>query len=255
MTGATPTPVPTAPEDYAIHGQGIRVTYRPYTSKVPLLGKVLSSSGPEVHALDGVDITVPVGTSIGILGRNGAGKSTLLRVLAGTLMPDAGRVEVRGRISTLLSLGSGFNGDLTGRRNVWLGCLATGLSREETADLVEPILEFSGIGEAADRPLNTYSSGMVARLAFAIGTTMSPDILLIDEILSVGDESFRDKSHRAMRDLVDRAGNLVIASHRLKIFRELCEQIVWIDRGKVIEVGDPKTVIKEYRKHIKAGIV
>jgi ABC-type polysaccharide/polyol phosphate transport system ATPase subunit len=202
-----------------------------------------------------VDLAVPVGTSLGILGRNGAGKSTLLRVIAGTLQPDAGSVSVEGRISTLLALGNGFNGDLSGRRNVWLGCLATGLTREETEELVEPILEFSGIAHAADRPLNTYSSGMVARLAFAIGTSMRPDILLIDEILAVGDESFRDKSREAMKDLVAKSGTLVIASHRLKIFRELCQEIIWIDQGKVMEVGPPGPVIKAYREFIRAGVV
>ena len=241
--------------EYAIQAEGIRVTYRPFTAKVPLLGKILSQSGPEVHALDGVDLKVRKGESVGILGRNGAGKSTLLRVVAGTLEPDAGTVQVEGRISTLLALGSGFNGDLTGRRNIWLGCLATGLTRDETEDLVEPILEFSGIGEAADRPLNTYSSGMVARLAFSIGTSLSPDILLIDEVLAVGDEEFRDKSRVAMQALVEDAGNLVIASHRLKIFRELCREVVWIDQGRVMEVGPPGEVIRAYRKAIKAGIV
>ena len=241
--------------DLAINAEGIRVTYRPFTSKVPLFGKVLTRSGPEVHALAGVDLQVRKGESIGILGRNGAGKSTLLRVLAGTLKPDAGLVEVKGRVSTLLALGSGFNGDLTGRRNVYLGCLATGLTRGETDELVEPIIEFAGIGQAIDRPLNTYSSGMVARLAFAIGTSLRPDILLIDEVLAVGDEEFRDKSHRAMRSLVEEAGNLVIASHRLKIFRELCREIVWIDSGRVMEVGEPKPVIKAYRDAIRAGIV
>jgi len=241
--------------DYAIEADNVRVTYRPFTSKVPLLGKILSSGSPEVHALAGVGFKVPVGTSIGVLGRNGAGKSTLLRVIAGTLKPDEGKVVVKGRISTLLALGSGFNGDLTGRRNVWLGCLATGLTRAETAELVEPILEFSGIGNAADRPLNTYSSGMVARLAFAIGTSMRPDILLIDEILSVGDEAFREKSRLAMKAMVERTGNLVIASHRLKIFRELCEELIWIEQGRVMEIGPPQEVIKAYRKFIKAGIV
>ena len=242
-------------DDFAIKAEGIRVSYRPFTSKIPLLGKMVSSSGPVVHALDGVDLEAPIGASIGILGRNGAGKSTLLRVIAGTLKPDAGTVEVRGRISTLLALGNGFNGDLSGRRNVWLGCLATGLSRQETEDLVEPILEFSGIAHAADRPLNTYSSGMVARLAFAIGTSINPDILLIDEILAVGDESFRDKSRRAMRSLVEESGNLVIASHRLKIFRELCQEVIWIDQGRVMDVGAPGKMIKAYRRFINAGVV
>ncbi len=240
---------------YAIEAEGIRVTYRPFTSKVPLFGKLLSGSGLEVHALDGVDLKVLKGESLGIIGRNGAGKSTLLKVLAGTLKPDAGTVQVHGQISTLLALGSGFNADLTGRRNIWLGCLAAGLTRAETAELIEPILEFSELDAAIDRPLRTYSSGMMARLAFAIGTSLRPDILIIDEVLAVGDESFRAKSRAVMRDLVERAGNLIIASHQLKIFHELCRQVVWIDRGRVMEVGKPGPVIKAYRTAVKAGIL
>jgi ABC-type polysaccharide/polyol phosphate transport system ATPase subunit len=237
----------------AIDARGIRVTYRPYTSRVPVLGRVLSGSGREVHALDGVDLTAMRGESVGILGKNGAGKSTLLRVVAGTLAPDEGTVEVNGTISTLLALGSGLNGDLTGRRNIHLGCLASGLTRARTEELVEPIIEFSEIGDAIDRPLNTYSSGMVARLAFSIGVTLDPDILLIDEVLAVGDLSFRDKSWAAMRAMVDGAGTLVIVSHRLRVLKELCTEVMWLDRGKVIEVGEPKPVIKSYTQAIRKG--
>jgi ABC-type polysaccharide/polyol phosphate transport system ATPase subunit len=240
---------------YAIEADGIWVTYYPYTSKIPLLGSLLSRGGTEVNALAGVDLKVAQGESIGIIGRNGAGKSTLLRVLAGTLMPDAGTVRVQGSVSTLLALGSGFNADLTGRRNIWLGCLAAGLSREEAAALFDPILEFSELGTAVDRPLSTYSSGMVARLAFAIGTSLRPDILIIDEVLSVGDESFREKSRGAMRDLVERAGNLIIASHQLKVFDDLCQRVVWIDRGRVMDAGEPREVIKAYRTAVRAGRV
>ena len=241
--------------EYAIEAEGIRVTYRPFNSKVPLLGKLLSGSGLEIHALDGVDLKVLKGESLGIIGRNGAGKSTLLKVLAGTLKPDAGTVQVHGQISTLLALGSGFNADLTGHRNIWLGCLAAGLTRGETAELIEPILEFSDLGDAIDRPLRTYSSGMMARLAFAIGTSLRPDILIIDEVLAVGDESFREKSRTVMADLVARAGNLIIASHQLKVFHELCRQVVWIERGRVVEIGEPGEVIKAYRTAVKAGTV
>lgn len=239
--------------DVAIDVQGVRVTYRPYTSRVPVVGRVLSRSGQPVHALDGVDLKALRGESIGILGKNGAGKSTLLRVVAGTLLPDAGKVEVNGRVSTLLALGSGFNADLTGRRNIYLGCLASGLSRARTEELVDPIIEFSEIGDAIDRPLNTYSSGMVARLAFSIGVTLDPDILLIDEVLSVGDLSFRDKSWAAMRAMVDGAGTLVIVSHRLRVLKQLCTAVIWLDRGKVMEVGEPQAVIKHYSKAIRQG--
>lgn len=241
--------------DVAVNAEGIRVTYRPYTSRLPVLGRVLSRAGKEVHALDGVDLKVFRGESIGILGKNGAGKSTLLRVVAGTLVPDEGKVEVSGTISTLLALGSGFNADLTGRRNVYLGCLASGLSRARTEELVEPIIEFSEIGDAIDRPLNTYSSGMVARLAFSIGVTLDPDILLIDEVLAVGDLSFRDKSWAAMRAMVDGAGTLVIVSHRLRVLKELCSSAMWLDRGRVMEVGEPKLVIKHYTKAIRQGMI
>ncbi len=237
----------------AILAEGITVTYRPYTSRVPLLRKVMSRDGPVVHALDGVGFRAERGGSIGILGKNGAGKSTLLKVLAGTLVPDSGTVEVHGRVSTLLALGSGFNGELSGRRNIMLGCLAAGLSKVETVDLVEPIIEFSELGEAIERRLNTYSSGMVARLAFAIGVSMRPDILMIDEVLSVGDESFRDKSQDAMKQLVDRAGALVLVSHRLRVIRELCTEAVWLHKGRVEKIGTPESVIKAYKQAVRAG--
>jgi ABC-type polysaccharide/polyol phosphate transport system ATPase subunit len=241
--------------DLAIHAEGVTVSYRPYTSRVPILGRVMSRSGPVVHALNGVDLEARRGESIGILGKNGAGKSTLLRVLAGTLLPDEGSVEVNGRISTLLALGSGFNGDLSGRRNIVLGCLATGLSRDETSELVEPIVEFSELGEAIERPLNTYSSGMVARLAFSIGVSMRPDILMIDEVLAVGDESFRDKSREAMERLVTRAGTLVLVSHRLRVIREVCSRGVWLHQGQVQKTGDPDEVIGAYKRAVRAGKV
>lgn len=239
----------------AVLAEGITVTYRPYTSRVPLLGKLTSGDGPVVHALKDVGFRAERGGSIGILGKNGAGKSTLLKVLAGTLIPDAGRVEVNGRVSTLLALGSGFNGDLSGRRNIVLGCLAAGLSRVETDGLVDPIIEFSELEEAIDRPLNTYSSGMVARLAFAIGVSMRPDILMIDEVLSVGDESFRDKSARAMQALVDRAGALVLVSHRLRVIRDLCVEAVWLHKGQVLKTGTPDKVIQAYKRAVRAGKV
>jgi ABC-type polysaccharide/polyol phosphate transport system ATPase subunit len=222
---------------------------------VPVLGRVLSRAGKEVHALDGVDLRARQGESVGILGKNGAGKSTLLRVVAGTLLPDAGEVTVHGRVSTLLALGSGFNSDLTGRRNIMLGCLASGLTRARTEELVDPIIEFAGIGEAIYRPLNTYSSGMVARLAFSIGVTLDPDILLIDEVLAVGDLSFRDKAWAAMQGMVEGAGTLVIVSHRLRVLKELCTSVMWLDSGRVMEVGEPQAVIKHYTKAIRRGTI
>lgn len=239
--------------EVALRAEGITVSYRPYTSRIPIFGRVTSRSGPVVHALKGVSFEARRGESIGILGKNGAGKSTLLRVLAGTLLPDEGSVEVNGRISTLLALGSGFNGDLSGRRNIVLGCLAAGLSRAETNELVDPIIEFAELGDAIERPLNTYSSGMVARLAFSIGVSMRPDILMIDEVLSVGDESFRDKSREAMERLVERAGTLVLVSHRLRVIREVCRKAIWLHRGEIQQVGDPDAVIRAYRRPGRPG--
>ena len=201
----------------------------------------------DVVALDAVSFKVRSGEAFGIIGRNGAGKSTLMRVLGRTLAPDGGQLSVRGETSTLLQLGVGFNPDLSGAKNIHLGCLAAGLTRSETAELYEDIVSYSELGDAIDRPLRTYSRGMQSRLGFSIGKHLNPDILLLDEVLAVGDEAFREKSLKAMYELLDRSGTIVLVSHGLKVVQRFCDRVMWIDEGKKQKIGAAKEVVNLYR--------
>ncbi len=229
--------------------------FRPYAERRPTLHRqglrVLRRAATPVVALDGVSLTVVRGQALGIIGANGAGKSTLLRVLAGTLPPDEGSVEVHGaQPPTLLSLGMGFNRKLSGRRNVYLGGMASGFSKDQVEAMFDDIVEYSELGEAIERPMGTYSSGMFARLAFAIAMRQEPDILLLDEVMSVGDEAFKRKSSETMSTLLGKAGAVVMASHGLGRLQEFCDTFAWLERGKLMAVGPPREVTDMYRRHI-----
>jgi ABC-type polysaccharide/polyol phosphate transport system ATPase subunit len=236
----------------AISVQGVTVRFRPYIDRKPTLRRTLARrrqrQTTEVVALDNVSFEVPRGEAFGIVGRNGAGKSTLLRVLAGTLRPDGGKAVLNGRASTLLQLGVGFNPELSGRRNVYLGALAGGLRKVEVDALYDRIVEYAELDEAIDRPLRTYSSGMFSRLAFSVGIHLEPEILLLDEILSVGDEAFRVKSMQAMQDLLDRAGTIVYVSHALPALQKFCSRAMWLDQGKIRSIGPAEDVVYQYRE-------
>lgn len=234
----------------ALVATDIHVAYRPYADRVPTarrsIGRLRHRETREVIALDGASCVIEKGEAVAIVGRNGAGKSTLLRVLAGTLEPDRGTVEVYGEPPTLLQLGVGFNGKLSGRHNVYLGGLALGHSRTEMDAMIPQIEAFAEIGEAIDRPVNTYSSGMRSRLAFAIAMTLEPETLLLDEILAVGDAAFKERSMGALQDLVDRAGTVVMVTHSLSQARRFCDSAIWLDAGRVKMVGPADDVISEY---------
>src|SRR4051812_26884176 len=204
----------------------------------------------EIEALKEVSFEVKHGTVLGVVGANGAGKSTLVRTVAGILPPTEGRVEVRGRVSTLLALGVGFNRDLSGRENVVLGGLAAGLTREQLAAKYEEIVEFAELGEFMELPMRTYSSGMYGRLAFSVAVNMDPDILLIDEALSVGDARFRRKSFEKMRELCGQARTIVLVSHAMGSISELCDQAIWMHRGELRKSGEPDAVIDAYTQFL-----
>jgi ABC-type polysaccharide/polyol phosphate transport system ATPase subunit len=204
-----------------------------------------------VVALDHISFSVARGEAFGIIGPNGAGKSTLLRCIAGTLRPNSGRVVVRGRTSTLLQLGVGFNPELSGSRNVYLGGLAGGLRKREIDGLFDEIVEYAELGDAIDRPVKTYSSGMFSRLAFSVGMHLDPEILLLDEVLAVGDESFREKSMQAMQDLLDRAGTIVFVSHSLESVERFCDRVVWLERGRIRMEGAAEEVVEAYRQSVR----
>ena len=193
----------------------------------------------EIEAVKQVSFDVPHGTVLGIVGANGAGKSTLVRTIAGILPPSKGRVEIHGRVSTLLALGVGFNKKLSGRDNVRLGGLAAGLKREQLAEKYDDIVAFAELEDFMDMPMRTYSSGMYGRLAFAVAVMMEPDILLIDEALSVGDARFRRKCARKMRELCSEDRTVVLVSHALGTIQELADQAIWMDHGELRMWDEP----------------
>lgn len=205
----------------------------------------------EVKAVRDVSFEVPRGTVLGIIGANGAGKSTLVRAMAGILPPTRGRIEVHGRVSTLLALGVGFDRKLTGRQNVLLGGLAAGLSREQLAAKYEEIVAFAELEEFMDMPMRTYSAGMYGRLAFSVAVNMEPDILLIDEALSVGDAHFKRKSFDKMRELCEEAHTIVLVSHGMNAMRQLADEVLWLDKGQIRAYGDPREVIREYKRFMR----
>jgi ABC-type polysaccharide/polyol phosphate transport system ATPase subunit len=243
----------------AVTVEHVSVTYRATYDAKPTLTKTVMRLGRgermvrEIEALRDVSFEVPRGGVLGIIGVNGAGKSTLMRAIAGILPPTRGRIEVRGRVSTLLALGVGFNRELSGRENVVLGGLAAGLRKEQVAAKYEEIAEFAELGDFMDLPMRTYSSGMYGRLAFSVAVNMDPDILLVDEALSVGDAKFKRKSLDKMRELCSRAGTIVIVSHALGTVRDLCDEVVWMNKGQLMTQGPAEEVVDEYSRYLELG--
>jgi lipopolysaccharide transport system ATP-binding protein len=198
------------------------------------------------EALKNVSFEVMPGESLAVVGNNGAGKSTLLGLVAGLAQADKGSVEVNGRISALLELGSGFHPDQTGRENVSLNAALLGISRRRTAECFESILDFSGIGDFIDEPLRTYSSGMVMRLAFAVAVSVNPDILLIDEVLAVGDAAFQTKCFAKILEFREAGKSLICVSHAHGMIPELCDRAIWLDHGEAVMTGEVGSVLGAY---------
>ena len=239
--------------------EDVSVTYKTSLDKRPTLKSTITRLGRrervvrEVEAVKHVSFHVPRGSVLGIIGANGAGKSTLVRTIAGILPPTAGKVEVFGRVSTLLALGVGFNKDLTGRDNVRLGGLAAGLDRARLAEKYEDIVEFAELGDFMDMPMRTYSSGMYGRLAFSVAVNMEPDILIVDEALSVGDARFRRKSANKMKELCSQHRTVVLVSHALQTVRDLCDHAIWMDHGVMQMWDDPDPVVDAYTEFLEVG--
>lgn len=200
----------------------------------------------DFYALKNISFTVRRGEGTGIIGRNGSGKSTLLQLIAGTLTPSSGSVSVNGRVSALLELGSGFNPEFTGRENVFLQGSIYGLSRGQMQQKFEEIAAFADIGDFIEQPVKTYSSGMMVRLAFAVGLAVEPDILIVDEALSVGDVFFQQKCFKKLHHLLERGVTLLFVSHDMEAVRNLCEQVVLLDHGKMNFLGSPDETVSRY---------
>lgn len=211
-----------------------------------LLGGKKVARYREIEAVRGVSFEVPAGSVYGVIGHNGAGKSTLFRTIAGILAPSEGRVVVNGRVTPLLSLGVGFNSELTGRENILLGGLATGLHPDEIMDHYDEVVAFAELGDAIGYPMKTYSSGMFARLGFAVASHLDPDILLIDEALSAGDARFKKRCSDKLVDLCGHDCTVMIISHGLQLVSMLAERCVWLEHGQVRKEGPAEDVVDAY---------
>lgn len=203
-------------------------------------------------ALDDVTFEVPQGEVFAIIGPNGAGKSSLLKVLAGVLPPTSGRVVVRGLVSPLIELGGGMNHDMTGRENVVMFGTLLGREPDEMRQRVQPIAEWAELTDFLDHPVRNFSTGMSSRLAFAIATDVEPGVLLVDEVLSVGDEKFRRKSTNRIKTLMDGGATVVLVSHNLGTVRRMADRVMWLDRGRIKVIGDPEEVVDAYEASVGA---
>ncbi|MFC0592288.1 ABC transporter ATP-binding protein [Ottowia pentelensis] len=232
---------------------GVGKEYRLYDSPRARLKSLLT--GRALHrshwALRDVSLQLERGQCLGVVGHNGAGKSTLLKLITGTVRPTQGRIERRGRVTAILELGAGFHPDFTGRQNLYFGGSLIGIEHAQMAALEAQVLAFADIGEAIDRPVKTYSSGMVVRLAFALVTAVEPDLLIIDEALAVGDQRFQKKCIERIQTFREHGCTILFCSHSPYHVRQLCDAALWLDHGRVMELGPTEAVIGAYEMHTR----
>lgn len=239
----------------AIEVKGITKKFRIYLDK----GHTLKEKAlfrkrrkyEERNVLDGISFEVKKGEAVGLIGHNGCGKSTTLKLLTKIMYPDSGTIEMRGRVSSLLELGAGFHPDMSGRENIYINAAIFGLSKKEIDGRLEDIIDFSELEEFIDNPVRTYSSGMYMRLAFSVAINVDADILLIDEILAVGDIGFQEKCFNRLKEIKARGTTIVIVSHSLGQIELICDRSIWIDNGIVRESGDPKKVHQYYLEYME----
>jgi len=239
----------------AVVCRGVSKAYRMYDKPMHRLLELVLP-GKKLHkeflALRNVYLDIPHGSTVGIIGENGAGKSTLLKLLTGISRPTAGEVVVHGRVSSLLELGAGFHPEFSGRDNIHLNCSILGMSDAEIAERFPKIVEFSELGDFIERPVKTYSSGMYVRLGFAVAASVDPDILMIDEALSVGDEHFKGKCINRLNEFREQGKTTIFVSHDMGAVKSMCQHVVLLDKGEVLEQGTPEKVADEYLKRAKA---
>lgn len=237
----------------AIRVKNLCINYKPY--KTISLQKSLfhkTESVEVVHAISDLSFCVEKGQILGVIGKNGSGKSTLLKAVGGIFQPDSGEIDIMGQNVSLLSIGVGFIPENTGRENILLSGLLLGFSQKQIEEKMDYIIEFSELGQFIDLPVRTYSSGMYSKLAFAITASLETDIILVDEVLSVGDESFQKKSYKKMQKLIsDKNRTVMIVSHNMNFLIKLCNLVLWINDGKFMDMGAPKEMAAAYRKYME----
>ena len=238
--------------ELAINVEHISKVYKLYRGKADRLKDALHIGGAknyqEYHALSDVSFEVKRGETVGLIGTNGAGKSTLLKTITGVLTPSSGQIEVNGKISALLELGAGFNMEYTGLENIYFNGTLLGYTKEQMEERVPKIVEFAGIGDYIHQPVKTYSSGMFARLAFAMAINVEPDILIVDEALSVGDIYFQSKCFKKMDEIKRNGTTILLVTHDLSSVVKYCDKVVVLNHGKVVKEGNPKEMVDIYKK-------
>lgn len=241
--------------DIALHVDSLGKRYQLYSRPIDRLKQVFAGNGKryfqEYPAVEGVSFQLRKGEVLGVIGTNGSGKSTLLQLICGVLEPSSGSVEVHGRIAALLELGAGFNPEFSGRENIYLNATILGLSSDEIEKKIEEIIDFAGVRDFIDHPVKTYSSGMYVRLAFSVATSVNPDILVIDEALSVGDGAFARKSFDRIMELKEKGATILFCSHNIYQVEALCQRVLWLDKGKVRAFGESAAVCQLYNQHLE----
>lgn len=227
---------------------------KPLTLKEKIL-KLRSNDYSNFFAVKDVSLDIKKGETVALIGHNGCGKSTLLKLITKILYPDSGKIIVDGRISSLIELGAGFHPDFTGRENIYTNAAIFGLSRKEIEEKLSEIISFSELGDFIDNPVRTYSSGMYMRLAFSVAINVDPEILLIDEILSVGDENFQKKCFDKIDSFKKNGATIVIVTHDLGTVEKICDRVIWLDKGQIIKQGQPDKIINLYQQHMNEKFV
>ncbi len=242
--------------EIAIDVSDVKITYKllkNFSIQKNLLRRD-AEEAEEFEAVKGISFQVEKGEILGIIGKNGSGKSTLLRAVAGVFSPNAGTIDLKGNTISLLSLGLGFKDTLSGRRNIYLSGMLLGFTEKQIKEKVDEIIEFAELGEFIDRPVKTYSSGMYSKLAFSITCNLETDIILVDEVLSVGDEGFQRKSLAKMESLIeDKDRTVIIVSHSIETLEKLCDRVMWLHEGRIMEIGEPGRVLGQYQEFMISG--
>jgi ABC-type polysaccharide/polyol phosphate transport system ATPase subunit len=240
--------------DAAVVVDHVSKRFRMYHERNSSLKSAVMRGRKSVHedfwALKDVSFEVPHGTTFGLIGKNGSGKSTLLKCLAKILYPESGSITANGKQASLLEVGSGFHPELSGRENIFLNGSILGMSRKEVTRKFDDIVSFSGVGSFIDQPVKNYSSGMYVRLGFSVAVSVSPDILVVDEVLSVGDATFRKRCQTKFKEMQAEGRTIILVSHSMGQVESMCDQVAWLDQGELRQIGDAKRVIAEYNKTV-----